>query len=201
MTGQAARTVFEAGWQGQKVRWLARVFIPLGIPMMLFAIWMLFELRAVDGTLEPFEARLAVSALVFVTGFLCSLGMWVYVTIYPMRLSRDGDAVIMETARLFGDVRTALPITHFGSRTFHKGRLGAAGSVERRMGFRFDINTPFSTVAIAGWWLPMLIDHQGTGFDAAALERLAKDAERARQNAPSTERVPGAKKPQTRQSR
>ncbi|MCB1510662.1 MAG: hypothetical protein KDJ36_07140 [Hyphomicrobiaceae bacterium] len=183
MAQEADRTIYDAGWQGTKVRWVARIFIPLGVPMMLGAIWALFDLRAVDGSLEPIGARIAIAALLFVTGFLCTVGMWIYLSIYPMRLQTSGDTIIMETARLIGSGRTILPISHFGSKTFHTGRIGAPGSLERRAGFRFDINTPFSTIAIAGWRLPMLIDHQGGGFDSGELRRLTSAAERARRNA------------------
>lgn len=174
---QQAHEIIEAGWQSTKLRLLALPFMVGGGVGLAYTPWLLTSLTDVDGNLEPFGARLAIAALVGGTSLLCTVGFWIYVAIYAARVVRRGDTVDLYTQGVLQRRKQTLAITSFLGSKEHDG--------EMYIPTRFSIRTPFITLKISGWFLPLIVDAQSRHFDERALNRLLQNARRVRRSAGS----------------
>ena len=162
------------------------------LPLMLggfiglyYTPWLLTSLTDVDGNLEPIGTRIALAAILGIVSLFCTLGIWCYQSIYVANLARDGDTVIVSTQGLLWLNATSLPVTKFRSGNEYRGRLMIPGEVS--------VSTPFRTIAIDGWWLPLLVDDQSRHLDSTALNQLVRDGRKARERKAKaqTETQPG----------
>lgn len=160
MTGKPQLLV-DARGRGTVVNVLAAVFIPAGAAFLWLAGWAGFHATDAAGNLEPLASRLGLAALAAGAGLVFSAGMAVYLMLYAMRLERLGNNLILRRSYVFGEYDTTIPITNI---TGVRHRAWRNGSVE----------TPFYTVAIRGWRLPIIVDCRSPAIDEQAIRRLAR---------------------------
>ncbi|MEO1204789.1 MAG: hypothetical protein AAFV45_00505 [Pseudomonadota bacterium] len=139
---------------------------------LFYTPWLLTSLPDADGNLEPLSMRIMLATLVGVVSLLCTVGLWCYQSIYVARLARDNDTVIVHTQGLLQQSARAIPVTAFRSSRAYGGRLFIPGQVS--------VNTPFHTIKVEGWWLPLLVDDQSRHIDLAALASILRDSENIR---------------------
>lgn len=162
-----SRPFYEAGRQGTKLRWVVLLLVPLGFVALPAAYWAFTDLRALDGSLEPLGLRAALAGLLLLTGLLFGPGLLVFCRIYPLCLTLAEDCVVVQTMSFFGTRERRLQLARFGAWSEHEGHI-------------YTVRTPFATVKIAGWALPMILDRQAKTFSEAGLRRVLKAAAQQR---------------------
>ena len=157
--------VYRAGRQLIKVRLL----MVLSLAVLVFCLWwgvdlaLTYGLNPGDGgVLAPLPQRLAWAGGVVLFGVACVAGMCVYGQVYAARIAFDPDRqqIHLDTV---GFLRT----------NRHVINLPAVGGVRARRdvsrGFAGElvahpipaVDAPWMSVRIAGWPLPLIVDHQG----------------------------------------
>ncbi|MEO0792962.1 MAG: hypothetical protein AAFY27_10500 [Pseudomonadota bacterium] len=167
--------IVEAGWQSTKLRLIALLFMGAGLVGLYFTPEILMSLTDVDGNLEPLDARIGLGGLIGGASLLATVGMWLYVYVYVVSISRSGDYVVVRTQGVFRPTTRIIPITGFIGSTAHDGRT--------KFPMRFQVNAPYTTLRIDGWWLPLVVDEQSETFHGDALGRIVQDSEMIRRRA------------------
>lgn len=164
--GNDERVLLDAGGPSLFVRGVTLICIVLGLILIACSYWAVTSLTKVDGTLEPLGARLTLGALILVTGLLLSLGLWVYIQLYVLRLVRRGSMVEVTTSRIFYN-HTAL----FERSDFETHRDHQEGSF---LIVWFFSNTPFDSLKVGRNLLPYILDRKIEHFDSTAIASLTR---------------------------
>jgi hypothetical protein len=163
MNKPTERVLFELGWRAYMIKCFAALLIPAGAAMVAGSFWALTSLTALDGNLEPLETRILLFAILLVSGFLMSLGLWLFLKLYVLRISQIDDRISVTTTRVLMDL----------TETFEPGQLGQGRRYDgKAIVGRNNSPAPFHTIAIQGRRLPLILDEQASVFDTAAIERL-----------------------------
>lgn len=124
-----------------------------------------FGLAPVDGgALRPPSERLAVAALVWLTGFVPFAGMVAYSQIYLTRIERLRDEVCL----------TLLGILRPRTLRFRPSAFGGGAEYEGKMSARVSVNAPWMTLRVRGRLLPFVVDLQAEHVNVSAIRALAR---------------------------
>lgn len=145
------------------LRTIAALFVPSGAAMVAASFWILTSLPKTDGTLEPLDARIALFCLTFITGLLMSIGLWIYLQLYPLKIVRNRKRVRITTTRIITNITQEFDTSELSGGRRYEG----AGSYDQP-------NTPFQTLRIRGWLLPLILDEKAKIFDPHAIEHLRR---------------------------
>jgi hypothetical protein len=170
--------VYQAGRQLIKVR----ILMTASLVCLGFSLWWAFELTLSHGlnpgdggVLAPLVERLAVGGVVAVLGIAFAAGMCVYGRVYAARMEFDPGAtqIHLETVGFLGAVRHVIPVEDLGSFRA-RGRVNwnvvVAATV---LGHPVPlVDAPWTSVRIAGWRLPLIIDHQGNVLHHKLMQTL-----------------------------
>ncbi|MEM9724897.1 MAG: hypothetical protein AAF909_05465 [Pseudomonadota bacterium] len=163
----------DAGGRSLRLRVLTLALAPFGAACIVATPWTLTSLTDVDGALEPLVARVALAALLALVGLLCTAGIWAYTSVYVTRLRRHGDWAKVTTQGLLWPRERRLSLAMLHPAQSYEGRLFIPGEAL--------LNTPFRTIAVTGWRLPLLVDDQSPVMDSAGLDALLRQGARLRQ--------------------
>ena len=129
-----------------------------------WAIFQSYGLGAADGgVLKPFWERVAFGGFVGLFGILCATGMWLYMSLYVIRLAREGDQVEFTTLSPFGQSKQVFPVSAMASKTDHDGHLRTT---------KFDINAPWISLRVQGRLFPFILDMQSDFVDKKRISKL-----------------------------
>lgn len=164
------RTVYEAGRQLWKLRFLMLLMPALGIACVAYGIDIMktYGLRPADGgVLKPLHVRLAFGGGMGLVGLGATAGMALYSRRYVARLELDDTTgeVHLLTPGLFGVRRLVLRRDDFGRGRYYHGRFEA--------GYR-RVNAPWWTMPVRGYRIPFLLDAQGVVRDHRAVGSLLR---------------------------
>lgn len=160
------RILLDTGGPSYFVRAVTVLSMVAGVFMIGAAVWVVQYLTKLDGSLEPLGARLTVGGLVLLCGLLLSVGLWVYIRLYVLRLVRRGNSIEVTTSRIFfnhierydlGDIDDYRSHTSGGSFVTH-----------------FFRRTPFDSLQVKGAMLPYILDRKIKHFDAAGISMLIR---------------------------
>jgi hypothetical protein len=153
--------VYDAGWQGKKVRgliWFLQAFAVL-------CFWLAFLEPAVlpPPEVETAAERLFASAFAITAGLVASLGILVYGRCYIGRLEVEDDGTLrIRTVGPIGSPEHVLQPDDIVSGVYRDGYLRANGQT---------VNAPWFTVRLRGRRLPLILDPQGDVLDADRTEQ------------------------------
>ena len=157
--------VYRAGRQLIKVRFL----MGLSLAVLAFCLWWGVDLAQTyglnpgdGGVLAPLPQRLAWAGVVVLFGIACVAGMWVYGRVYAARIAFDPDLqqIHLDTAGFFWNNRHIINLAAVsGARAHRDISRGFAGELVAHPIPAVD--APWMSVRIAGWPLPLIVDHQG----------------------------------------
>jgi hypothetical protein len=160
--------VYNADGQATKVRgllWFSLV-VCLGCLYWGYDLFQTYGMSPGDGgILRPLGERLAWGGFVASFGLIFLLGMLVYAQVYISRvwLSENGQRVIFETIRLWGNARVNVaPQDIIGSR-YHAGELYTESH---------SVNAPFYFIHIRGRRWALILDGQGRLVEPGLAEHL-----------------------------
>ncbi|MEM9360350.1 MAG: hypothetical protein AAGB04_29575 [Pseudomonadota bacterium] len=172
MSKTTEKLLLDSGPPSYLARGMTVLSIVSGTAMCALAFWLIPDMRKLDGTLEPLEARIALGALMTVTGLLMSVGIWLYIQLYALRVVRKDQVVEITTSRVLYNHTDRYNLTDFAEVDEHTGRfvLRQASDPIRK---KFELNTPFMTLRPKSAFLPYILDRKITTFDKRAIERLA----------------------------
>ena len=175
------RTLVSCRYQAVKVRvvfWFSAIIALVAC----ISGWMIFQTFGTSpgdgGVLRPFAERAMAGGIVALLGLSFFAGMVLYTRLYVLELRRSQDEVHLTTMALFAARSRTLQITEVGEINFYAGRMFTPRGQS--------VNAPWFTVPVRGQWFPYIVDAQAETVDRRQLQRLAKDAARARKAEPST---------------
>lgn len=166
------KTIFSAGWQGVKVRFV-QVLVLLMSPVCLWAAWGTafgYGLHPQEGgELAPLGLRVALCAFFLVLGVGFAVGMWVYGRCYVMRAEVDEERGVLRITRagLLVPRRLEVPLEAVAGSRDHHGQFYAGG---------VRVNAPWSSVRLRDRRLPLIVDAQGDVLDQALVNLYLLDA-------------------------
>jgi hypothetical protein len=153
--------VYDAGWQGKKVRgliWFLQAFAVL-------CFWLAFLEPDVlpPPEVETAAERLFASAFAITAGLASSLGILLYGRCYIGRVEVEDDGTLhIRTVGAFGSPEHVLQPDDIIPGRFHDGRFET---------FRHSVDAPWFTVRVRGRRLPLILDPQGDVLDADRTEQ------------------------------
>ncbi len=168
----AEEILLDSGPPSYLARGMTVLSIVSGVAMFGLAFWLIPDMRRLDGTLEPLEARIALGALMTVTGLLMSVGIWLYIQLYALRIVRKDQGVEITTSRIFYNHTDRFELADFAEVNEHEGRA-VFRQVSDPLRKKFELNTPFMTLRPKGALLPYILDRKIETFDKRAITRLA----------------------------
>jgi len=153
--------VYDAGWQGKKVRALTWFLLAVGV---LF-VWLGFLEPDVlpPPEVETATERLLASVFAVAAGLATAGGMLLYGRCYIGRMEMEDDGTLrIRTVGPFGSPEHVLRPGDIVSGVYHDGKLTTR---------KHRVNAPWLTVRVRGWRLPLILDPQGAVLDAARIEQ------------------------------
>ena len=161
--------------QARKVRVLFWLFAVIGA-LALWGGWWIFETyglsEADGGVLRPLWERLALGGFVAGLGLAAALGMWVYISVYALEISRAGERIGITTMTPFGEREREFPMSEIGKSAYYHGRVrhtlpsGGIGALW--------VDAPWITIRVRGHRLPFVADLQAEVIDIAAISILSE---------------------------
>ncbi len=80
-----------------------------------WGIFQTFGLAEADGgVLRPLWQRVALGGFVAGVGLVAAGGMWIYIKLYALHISRDGDLILITTMTPFGSRDREYPVSEIG---------------------------------------------------------------------------------------
>jgi len=153
--------VYDAGWQGKKVRALTWLLLAAGAVFF----WLAFLEPAVlpPPEVETAGERLFAKVFAMVTGVATAGGILLYGRCYISRLEVEDDGTLrVRTLTPFGSPEHVFHPDDIVSRVYRDGYLRANGQT---------VNAPWFTVRVRGRRLPLILDLQGDILDAVRTEQ------------------------------
>lgn len=153
--------VYDAGWQGKKVRGL--IWLLLAFAVLCF--WLAFMEPDVlpPPEVETAAERLFATVLAITIGVVSSLGILVYGRCYIGRMEVEDDGTLrIRTVGPIGSPEHVLRPGDIVSGVYRDGHLRANGQT---------VNAPWFTVRVRGRRLPLILDPQGDVLDATRIEQ------------------------------
>lgn len=139
-----------------------------------WAIFQSFGLSPADGgVLKPFWQRLAFGGFVAGLGVAAAAGMWLYLTLYALQISRHGNRVAIVTMTPAGRREREFPVGDIGESAYYHGRVHHVLSSGRRSSALW-VNAPWITLRVRGRRLPFIIDLQAEHIEIGELSVLAE---------------------------
>jgi hypothetical protein len=152
--------IYRAGWQLFKVRALMLLsLVAVGV-----CVWFGIDLARTYGTepgdggeLAPLGQRLLVAAAVILLGVGFAAGMALYGRCYTARIEFDPDSnkYHLYTVGFLGSPEHVMDAKTVRNSRRHSGRFQG----------RIEVDAPWTTVRMAGWRLPLIVDGQGVVLD------------------------------------
>lgn len=168
ISSKAGKLLLDAGWQATKVVWVCRTLAALGVIPLASAPSVLTSLADIHGQLEPLDARIALSSLLFGVGLLMTVGTWLYLNLYVTRLTHTQSHALVTFPGIFRSYTRSIPRSRLYGGAEHEGRMHIYST-----GLR--VEAPYRTVRIHGWWFPLILDQQGSHVDDVGIERLIRN--------------------------
>ncbi len=95
--------------------------------MALWGGWAIFQIYGLlegdGGILKPFWQRVAFGGFVARLGLVSAGGMWLYLSLYALHISRDGDLIHIITMTPIGHRNQEFPISDIGESVYYHGRV------------------------------------------------------------------------------
>ena len=167
--------IVESYHQAFKVRVVFWFLLVCGV-LALWGGWVIFQTyglsEADGGILKPFWQRMAFGGFVAGLGLAFAGGMWLYINLYALNISRDGDLIHIITMTPIGHRNREFPISDIGESAYYHGRVnhvpasGASGGIW--------VNAPWITLRARGHRLPFIIDMQAELLETDMLRMLAE---------------------------
>lgn len=160
--------------QALKIRILFWVLLIVGA-LALWGGWAIFQnyglSEADGGVLKPLWQRLAFGGFIASLGLAAAGSMWLYTTLYVLRIIRSGDQVTITTMTSFGGRDRVFRLDELGEGAYYKGQIqhvlesGASGGIW--------VNAPWITLRAVGHRFPFIVDIQAEVIDIDAISVLA----------------------------
>jgi hypothetical protein len=153
--------VYDAGWQGKKVRGL--IWFLLAFAVLCF--WLAFLEPAVlpPPEVETAAERLFARVFAITVGLVSSLGILLYGRCYIGRMEVEDDGTLrVRTVGPFGSPEHVLHPDDVVRGKFHDGRFHT---------YKHQVDAPWFTVRVRGRRLPLILDPQGDVIDATRAEQ------------------------------
>jgi len=161
--------------QALKVRIVFWILLIVGA-LALWGGWEIFQTfglaEADGGVLKPLWQRLALGGFVAGLGLAAAGGMWLYISLYALRVMRAGDQITITTMRPLGARDWDFKVSELGQGNYYHGQVrhllssGALGGIW--------VNAPWITLRAVGHRFPFIMDIQAEVIDIAALSVLAE---------------------------
>lgn len=160
--------VFQAGWQGTKVRGLLWFSLAVCLGCLYWGYDMLQHLGLSPGdggVLRPLWERIAWGGFISLFGLAFFTGMLFYANIYIRQVGLDKRAnrVQFETIRLLRDVQFSVPPEDILGSRYHAGEMYTDSHA---------VAAPFYFVRLRGRKTPLILDGQGVFLEPGLAERL-----------------------------
>jgi len=167
--------IVESYYQALKVRLVFWFLLACGA-LAVWGGWAIFQTyglsEADGGILRPLWQRIAFGGFVASLGLAFAGGMWLYLSLYALHISREGDVIHITTMTPIGQRNREFPISDIGEGAYYHGRVqhvletGASGGIWT--------NAPWITLRARGHRLPFIIDLQAELLEIGMLSMLAE---------------------------
>lgn len=175
MSATEPHILLESHRQAVKVRFVFWASLAVGL-LSVWGGWTIFQTFGLSdadgGALKPLWQRLALGGAIACLGVTAAGGMYLYISLYALRLSRIGDRVTLTTMSPFGKRDREYSIHDVGESAYYHGRVrhvlasGALGGLW--------VNAPWITLRVVGHRFPFIIDLQADMIDIGGLTVLAE---------------------------
>lgn len=158
--------IFDAGWQGWKVRFVVLICIAGAV---MFAIgsgyfFTQYGLHPEDGgVLKPLGSRILAGSAMLAPGVALVAGMWVYGQCYISRVLTDGERIRIRLSGMFIPSWLEIGRDDVITAEWREGRSNAGGMA---------VNAPWYKVRVRGRRLPLILDMQGDFLDERRVDLL-----------------------------
>ena len=176
MADKAAEVVFENKWQALKVRFVFWLLLAAGIGG-LWAGWSIilyFGLSEADGgVLRPLWQRLLFGGSLAALGGTVAYGMWIYIHLYVLRMSLQGNKVTLRVMAPFGHSERVFDANDLGEGAYHEGKLFDVDEHNRRHAVP-SVDAPWITLKSRGQFWPFILDAKAEVLDIDRIRQLAE---------------------------
>ena len=176
MAEQEPELIFENKWQAVKVRFVFWLLLLAGIGG-LWAGWSIilyFGLSEADGgVLRPLWQRLLFGGSIALLGGTVAYGMWIYVHLYVLRMSLQGNTVTMQVMAPFGRSEKVYDASDLGEGAYHEGKIFDLDEHNRRHAVP-RVDAPWITLKSRGQFWPYILDAQAEEIDIDRIRQLAE---------------------------
>ena len=159
--------------QAFKVRLVFWFLLACGVAA-LWGGWVIFQTyglsQADGGVLRPLWQRAAFGGFVASLGLVFAGGMWLYISVYALHISRVGKQVHITTMTPFGSRKRQFQVSDIGQSAYYHGRVPPLPGSSTAAGIW--VNAPWMTLRARGHRLPFVIDMQAELLDLNVLDDL-----------------------------
>ncbi len=174
--------LLECRRQALKGRLLFWFFVVVAV-WCVWGGWEIFQTyglsQADGGVLKPLWERALFGAFIAAIGLSAMIGMWVYMGMYVVDLTRHGDRVKIVTLSPLGRQHFEYATSEVGKSAYYHGRVDYGVPSSSAKGLW--VNAPWITLRVVGRRFPFVLDLQAEVINLAALRNLAEGGVQAYQ--------------------
>ena len=180
MSTEKIKTLLESYHQAMKVRvvfWVLLIAAGFAVwgGLAILQTWGLSQ--ADGGVLKPLWQRILFGGFVGGFGLACVAGMWIYLNLYALRITRQGDVITLTTMTPIGEKIREFFVGDVGESAYYHGQVrhvGTSSITGTNYMASLWVNAPWITLRVRGYRLPFILDVQAETIKTNSINRLAK---------------------------